>query len=193
MHAYGSSSRASATRRRPRASWCPGWCARRLSPAARPWDTRLDDACPPVGRWGLTAPRAPGRCAATPATGPSQGPALGARSPIPWPASMVRGRPAGLVAWAKRPDRARAWGRPVPQAGHGLKETGGAPTCPPSPAEALPRSQTPVVAGARAPTHPGRRPSGPWQPSAFPLPRRSPCRGSLTRPVSALHPAPYGP
>ena len=83
MHAYGSSSRASATRRRPRASWCPGWCARRLSPAARPWDTRLDDACPPVGRWGLTAPRAPGRCAATPATGPSQGPALGARSPIP--------------------------------------------------------------------------------------------------------------
>ena len=38
MHAYGSSSRASATRRRPRASWCPGWCARRLSPArARPW------------------------------------------------------------------------------------------------------------------------------------------------------------
>ena len=116
--------------------------------------------------------------------------ALGPRSLAGFHGAWSPRRARGLGA---RPDRARAWGRPVPQAGHGLKETGGAPTCPPSPAEALPRSQTPVVAGARAPTHPGRRPSSPWQPSASPdaPPVGAPSRGLSPR-STRLRTAPDG-
>jgi hypothetical protein len=56
------------------------------------------------------------------------------------PASMVRGLPSGLVAWSKRPDSARAFGRPVPQSGNVLKEIGGSPTFPSSPSGDMPRS-----------------------------------------------------
>ena len=81
-------------------------------------------------------------------------------------ASRVRGLPAGLVAWWKRPGHARAFGHPVPQSGHVVKETGGSPKFPSSPCEDMPRSQTPVVSCALAIAHPGLLPSGACKPSA---------------------------
>jgi hypothetical protein len=60
--------------------------------------------------------------------------------------------PLRLVVWSERPDRARAFGRPVPHSGMGVKETEGSPTFPSSPCADLPRSQTPVVSSMRAKT-----------------------------------------
>ena len=96
------------------------------------------------------------------------GASRGARPPDTVPASLVRGGPYGLVTWSKRPDHARAWGHPVPHSGSVVKEPGGAPTCPRSPCEDLPRSPTPVVSCALAIPHPGRLPSSACTPSAFP-------------------------
>ncbi len=110
--------------------------------------------------------------------------------------------PYGLVTWSKRPVHARAFGHPVPHSGHVVKETGGSPTFPSYPSRHMPRSQTPVVSCALAIAHPGLLPSGQWKPSAFLsvlpgeislCPRLYPFRGSITRPASSLHPAPYGP
>ena len=113
--------------------------------------------------------------------------------PAPLPASMVRGLPAGLVAWSKRPDSARALGRPVPQSGNVLKETGGSPQFPRSPSEDMPRSQTPVVSCALAKTHPGLLPSSHWKPSAY---HDSTHCGAQSRGLSPrstqLRTAPYG-
>ena len=86
--------------------------------------------------------------------------------PDTWRASLVRGLPAGLVAWSKRPDHARAFGHPVPQSGMRIKETDGSPTFPSSPCEDMPRSQTPVVSYALAIAHLGLLPSSHWTPSA---------------------------
>ena len=47
------------------------------------WNALPDVAFPPMGRLGLTSPRSPVRCDATPATCPSRGSSLVARSPIP--------------------------------------------------------------------------------------------------------------
>jgi hypothetical protein len=166
--AYGSSSRASATHRCPLAYWCQGWYAQRLSSSSHPWATRLDGAFPPVGRLGLTSPLAPGLCAATTAALSLSG-AFACRSfPDTLRAPLVRGIPTGLAAGSKRPDRARAFGHPVPQAGHDVKETGGSPKFPSAPSEDMPRSQTPVVSCALAKAHPGRLPSSHWTPSATP-------------------------
>jgi hypothetical protein len=52
-------------------------------------------------------------------------------------------------------------------------ERRGSPTFPRAPSDDLPRAQTPVVSWALALAHPGLRPSGAWQPAAFPaIPRR---------------------
>jgi hypothetical protein len=55
-------------------------------------------------------------------------------------ASLVRGLPAGLVAWSKRPAHARACGHPVPHSGHVCKDTDGSPKFPSSPCGCMPRS-----------------------------------------------------
>jgi len=64
----------------------------------------------------------------------------------------------------------------------------------------MPRSETPVVSCVLALPHPGLLPSGHWKPSAFLsvlpwelscCPRLYPFRGSITRPASSFHPAPY--
>ena len=81
-------------------------------------------------------------------------------------APLVCGLPAGLVAWSKRPDNARAFGHPVPHSGHTVKEPGGSPKFPSFPCEDMPRSQTPVVSCALALPHPGLLPSSACTPSA---------------------------
>ena len=81
-------------------------------------------------------------------------------------APLVRGVPAGLVGWSKRPARARAFGHPVPQSGMCVKEPEGSPKFPSSPYGHMPRSQTPVVSWALAKAHPGLLPSGHCTPSA---------------------------
>ena len=167
IHAYGSSSRASAA---PDAvHWGSGDTIgeHRVSLVCRAhWNALLDVAFPPVGPLGLTSPPSSVLCDATTATWPSRGPSLVARSPIPCVLLVVRGVPAGLVAWSKRPDHARAFGHPVPHSGIVVKETDGSPTFPSSPCEDMPRSQTPVVSCALAIAHPGLLPSSHWKPSA---------------------------
>src|SRR5262249_54739737 len=86
-------------------------------PCVRPADALLDGAFPPVGRLGLTSPPSSVLCAATTATSPSRRASLGARRPDTLLASRVRGLPAGLRVWSKRPVHARAFGRPVPSSG----------------------------------------------------------------------------
>ena len=125
-----------------------------------------DVAFPPVGRLGLTSPPSPVLCAATTATLPVSGSFTCRSFPDTVRAPLVRGVPEGLVVWSKRPDSARAFGHPVPQSGHIVKETGGSPTFPRSPCEDMPRSQTPVVSCALAIAHPGLLPSSACKPSA---------------------------
>src|SRR5438093_5849491 len=64
----------------------------------------------------------------------------------------------------------------------------------------MPRSEPPVVSSILALAYSGLLPSGHWKPSAFPsvhpgglscCPRRDSFRGSITRPASSFHPAPY--
>jgi hypothetical protein len=97
----------------------------RLPAAALP-----DGACPPVGRLGLTAPPSSVLCTATTALCPSRGTSLVARRPDTLPAARVRGLPRGTRDEEEAPGHARACGRPVPQAGTVVKETGGSPTFP---------------------------------------------------------------
>ena len=99
-----------------------------------------DVAFPPVGRLGLTSPPSSVLCDATTATCPSRVLRLSLASPIPCVLLVVCGLPAGLVAWSKRPDHARAFGHPVPHSGYVVKETGGSPKFPSSPCEDMPRS-----------------------------------------------------
>ena len=121
-----------------------------------------------MGPLGLGSPPSAVLCDATTATCPSRGPSLVARSPIPCVLPSVCGLPAGLGAWSKRPDTARAFGHPVPQSGSLVKEPGGSPKFPSSPCEDMPRSQTPVVSCALAIAHPGLLPSSACKLSAFP-------------------------
>jgi hypothetical protein len=130
------------------------------------WNALPDVAFPSVGRLGLTSPRSTVVCDATTATCPSRSSSLVARSPIPCVLPHVCGVPCGLVSGWKPREHARAFGHPVPQSGHNVKETDGSPKFPSSPCADMPRSQTPVVSWALAITHPGLLPSSHWTPSA---------------------------
>jgi hypothetical protein len=131
------------------------------------WNALLDVTFPPVGRLGLTSPPSLVLCDATTATISLSGRFACRSLPDTLRASPVRGVPVGLVAWLKRPDRARAFDHPVPHSGSLVKETGGSPTFPSSPCADMPRSQTPVVSCALAIAHPGLLPSSACEPSAF--------------------------
>ena len=140
------------------------------------WHALPDVAFPPVGRLGLTSPRATVVGDATTATWPSRGAALVARPPIPGLLLAVCGLPAGLVAWAKRPAHARACGHPVPQSGSVTRRQ-----------RALPRSRVPPLQ-----TCPARRP--PWCPAHAPkrtqdcgLPATGHRRLPTTVPFAGLH------
>lgn len=75
-------------------------------------------AFPPVGRLGFASPPSQVLCSTKTALCPSRSTSLGARAPIPCLLRCVRGVPVGLVIRSKPPDRARAFGRPVPQSGN---------------------------------------------------------------------------
>ena len=136
-------------------------------PCLLPADALPDGAFPPVGRLGHTSPPSPVLCAATTAAVSLSGRFACRSLPDTLRAPLVRGVPAGLVAWSKRPDSARAFGHPVPHSGHIVKETRGSPKFPSSPCEDMPRSQTPVVSCALAIAHPGLLPSSACKPSAY--------------------------
>jgi len=96
------------------------------------------------------------------------------------PASLVRGLPAGLVAWSKRPAHARAFGHPVPHSGSVTRSQ-----------MALPSSRVPPVQ-----TCPALRPR--WCPVRSPkraqdccLPVRANRRLPTTIHFSGLHHAAY--
>jgi hypothetical protein len=162
-------------------------------PCLLPADALPDGAFPPVGPLGLTSPPSAVRCDATTATVPLSGCFACRALPDTLRAPLVRGVPAGLVAWSKRPDSARACGHPVPQSGPSVKETDGSPTFPSSPWGDMPRSQTPVVSGVLAIPHPGLRPSSACQPSAHHDSTHvgAPSRGLPSR-DTRLRTAPYG-
>ena len=202
MHAYGSSGRAAAAlMQSPGVPWS-GLVRSQSLPCLRPADALPDGAFPPVGRLGLTSPLPSVLCAAPTATSPSRRAALVARRSDTWCASVRSGCPRRARSPGGSPRARQGFCSPGPPFRGWHKETGGAPTFPRSPSEDMPRSQTPVVAWALAIPHPGRLPSGACQPSAFlsvrpgalaSCPRLDTCRGSITRPVSSLHPAAYGP
>src|SRR5262245_49543096 len=155
-----------------------------------PWNALPDVAFPPVGRLGLTSPRSLVLYDATTATGPSRGPSLVARSPIPcvlpsfvvslsgsWPGGSARSR-QGL--WSPGPprrasrqgDRRLAHVPAFPLGRHApLSDPGGVLRT---------RQNAPRTAA-----FPGVHTVG--------CPPRYTFRGSITRPPCSLPPAPYGP
>ena len=188
-HACGSSGRAAATQ-----TCCPGGAGdtlgeRSVSLVYRPHQNAPPDvACPPVARLGLTAPRAAGRCDATPATWPSQGPALGRAGPDTVGAPHVRGVPRGLVGWSKRPDHARALGHPVPPCRDAPPGDRGLSHVP-----AFPRGRHAPLsapAGGRRTGPPAPRPPAfqPLDPVGFP-PRDTRLRTALAREARGCAPA----
>jgi hypothetical protein len=160
------------------------------------WNALLDVAFPPVGRLGLTSPPSLVLYDATTATMSLSGRFACRSLPDTLRASPVRGVPVGLVAWLKRPDRARAFDHPVPHSGSLVKETGGSPKFPSSPCADMPRSQTPVVSCALALAHPGLLPSSACKPSAFLFIHNYTHFGAQSRGLPARYPrlrtAPYG-
>src|SRR6266851_1060909 len=143
MHASGSSGRVAAAHVQSTGLPWSGLVRAKSLPCVPPAAALPDGACPPVGRLGLTAPPSSVLCAATTALCPSRGTPLVARRPDTLPAARVRGLPRGTRDEEEAPGHARACGRPVPQAGTVVKETGGSPTFPSSPSGSMPRSQTP--------------------------------------------------
>jgi hypothetical protein len=158
-------------------------------------------AFPPVGPLGLSSPPSSVRCAAKTATLPLSERFACRSRPDTLPAPVVRGLRFRLVARWKPPGATPGWlSQPAPHTGNCCKETGGSPKFLSYPSGDMPRSQTPVVSWALAMSRPGLLPSGHWKPSAFPslppggisyCPRLYTFRGSITRPVSSLPPAPY--
>jgi hypothetical protein len=157
-------------------------------------------ACPPGGPVGLRSPPAPVLGAAQTAILPLSGHGACRARPDPWLASVGAWGPprARDLGAAPRP-RQGLWspGPPLRESG---TETWDSPTFPRDPCADMPRAETPVVSRVLALSHPGLRPSGPWNPSAvlsvppceFALcPRLYPFRGAMPRPVSLLPPASY--
>ena len=168
IHAYGSSSRATATPPQSPGVPCSGLVSSKSLPCLLPVDALPDGAFPPVGRLGLTSPPSPVLCAATTATVSLSGGFACRSLPDTLPASVCLWCPLRARGRAEAPDHARAFGHPVPHSGHVDKETGGSPKFPSSPCGCMPRSQTPVVSCALAIPRPGLLPSGACKPSAFP-------------------------
>ena len=128
MHAYGSSSRASATLRSPLTCWGQGWCAHSLSPGSCPWDT-LPGGRLSRGPLGSHCPTCTGTLRRYDCRPALRG-ALA--SPIPGLLPWLAGSPQGAWPGWQPPDPARALGHPVPQSGDKTRR-------PP----ALPRSRAP--------------------------------------------------
>jgi hypothetical protein len=102
-------------------------------------------AFPPVGPMGGGSPPSLVLCAAKTAALPISGRFARRSLPDTLPASACSWCPFRAHDQVEAPDHARAFGRPVPQSGHVVKEIGGSPKFPSSPSEDMPRSQTPVV------------------------------------------------
>jgi hypothetical protein len=139
-----------------------------------------DVAFPPVGRVGLTSPPAAVLCAATPATCPSRGPSLVARSPIPGVLLACVVAPPGSLSSRSAQTAPGPWVTRSPHPGRSARRP-----------MALPRSRVPPV-----PTCPALRPR--WCPAHSPsrtqaccLPARAHRRLPTTIPLAGLHPAAY--
>jgi hypothetical protein len=102
-------------------------------------------AFPPVGPMGCGSPPSLVLCAAKTAALPISGRFARRSLPDTLPASARSWCPFRAHDQVEAPDHARAFGRPVPQSGHVVKEIGGSPKFPSYPYEDMPRSQTPVV------------------------------------------------
>ena len=156
MHAYGSSSRASAVPL-PQSTGVLGLVSAGLSPCLPPLEALLGASLPWVPWASLPhLPRYYATLRLPPVPLGLLRLSLASRYLACFPRSWS---PRGLVAWAKRPGHARACGHPVPHSGYVVKETDGSPKFPSSPCEDMPRSQTPVVSCALAIAHPGLLPS----------------------------------
>jgi len=154
-------------RRNPLEFWCDGWGSQGLSRRSFPLHVMPGVAFPPVGPLGLGAPPSPGLCAAKTPPCPSRVASLVARFPIPCLLHCVRVVPRGLVAWWKPPGHARAFGRPVPQSGHGARRQVVLPRSRATPLKTCPALR-PRWCPAHLPlSHTGLLPSGACTPSAL--------------------------
>ena len=194
MHAYGSSSRASAA---------PGWqsngglvtrlvSAKSLS-CVCPLERSARRRLPSRGSLGPRFPTFTGTMRRYDCHRSLSGRFTCRSLPDTLRAPRDRGVPEGLAVWSKRPNGARAFGHPVPRSGHVVKETDGSPKFPSSPCEDMPRSQTPVVSCSLALTRAGLRPSRACKPSAHHDYTHfgAPSRGLPSR-YTRLRTAPYG-
>jgi hypothetical protein len=157
-------------------------------------------AFPPVGPVGLSSPPSQVLCSAKTAPPPLSGHFAWRSRPDTLPVSVRSWCPARARDLVETPrPRQGLWspGSPFRECD---KETDGSPTFPSYPCADMPRSETPVVSCVLALPHPGLLPSGHWTPSAYLsvwpselscCPRLYPFRGSITRPASSFHPAPY--
>ncbi len=188
MHAYGSSSRASA------------------APYAVPWgsgDTigehKVSLVCLPTGTLCSTAPSLPWVAwASLPHLHRYDAPL---RLPPPRLGGFAWRSPARYLACFRVfvVSQKGSWSSGSPRPCQGLwspgppirvwnKETGGSPTFPSSPYGYMPRSQTPVVSCTLAIPRPGLRPSGACTPSAFPSMTTGGIASlSTTLPIAGLH------
>jgi hypothetical protein len=157
-------------------------------------------AFPPGGPGGLRSPPSQGLCSAQTASLPLSGHVAWRARPDTLPVSVRSWCPSRAPHLVDTPKPRQGLGAPGPPCRECDQAPEGSPTFPSYPCAAMPRSETPVVSGVLALPHPGLRPAGHWTPSAFLsvgpgafscCPRRSPFRGSMTRPASSFHPAPY--
>ena len=169
----------------------PSFC-----PAHRDARRRL----PSSGACGPEFPPSQVLCAAKTASRPLSGHFAWRSRPDTLPVSVRSWCPARARDLVETPKPRQGLGSPGPPCRECDQETDGSPKFPSYPCDYLPRSETPVVACVLALPHPGLLPSGHWKPSAFLsvlpgelswCPRLSPLRGSITRPASSFHPAPY--
>ena len=149
-----------------------------------------DGAFPPVGRLGLTSPLSPVLCAATTAAVSLSGRRTCRSLPDPLPASVVRGLPDGLVAGRKLPytPGPLVTRSPTPGMQPGARRLSQVPEFPLC--RHAPLSDPGGVPRTR---HSAPRTAAFQSLQTVGFPQRYPFRGSITRPVSSLHPASYGP
>ena len=157
-------------------------------------------AFPPVGPVGLSSPPSQVLCSAQTASLPLSGHFAWRSRPDTLPVSVRSWGPSRARDLVETPTPRQGLWSPGPPFRACDQETDGSPTFPSSPCAYLPRSETPGGSCVLALPHPGRLPSGHWKPSAFLsvlpgafscCPRLYPFRGSITRPASSFHPAPY--
>ena len=191
IHAYGSSSRAAAALMQSTGLPWSGLVSSKSLPCLPPADALPDGAFPPVGRLGLTSPPSSVLYAATTALCPSRVASLVARFPIPCVLSWFVVSLTGSGPRGKLPGSRQGFWSPGPplrvsrQGDRWLSQVPEFPLWRHAPLSA--------PGGVLRTRHCAPRTAAFQRMQTVGYPRLYPFRGSITRPIFSLHPAPYGP